>query len=68
METPTIWQLNNSDKFFERVEQMLITLFKSREYLINTSLIPDQNCCEFGFLVRADLLGSSEFKMNFLVK
>ena len=34
METPTIWQLNNSDKFFERLGQMLITLFKTREYVI----------------------------------
>ena len=34
METPTIWQLNNPDKFFERVEQTLSTLFKTREYVI----------------------------------
>ena len=34
METPTIWGLNNSHRLFERVEQMLITLLKTPEYMI----------------------------------
>jgi hypothetical protein len=33
METPTISLLNNSD-YFERVEQTVITLFKTCEYVI----------------------------------